>query len=70
MSNILAPMIQNAFERGALTGRAVLELAEKEIILIAMKTNKYNQSKAATNLGVSRGTLRTKLKQYFGEEFV
>ncbi len=34
-----------------------------------MKECKYNQSKAAKKLGISRGTFRNKLEQYFGSEY-
>ena len=35
-----------------------------------MEMTRYNQSKAARVFGVSRGTLRTKLKRYFDDEFI
>lgn len=31
-----------------------------------MKDTKYNQSRAAIKMGLSRGTLRTKLREHFG----
>ncbi len=31
---------------------------------------RHNQVKAAKMLGISRGTLRTKLKQYFGDTYI
>lgn len=50
--------------------QSIIELIEPQMYRSAMYMNKYNQSKAAKSLGVSRGTLRTKLLQYFGREFV
>jgi len=44
----------------------VLEEVESALYEAIMKFTHGNQSRAAILLGVSRGTLRTKLKQYFG----
>jgi DNA-binding protein Fis len=63
--------VENAIEAGAKdVHKAIIELVEPQIYRSAMVMCKYNQSKAATALGVSRGTLRTKLKAYFGKEFI
>lgn len=48
----------------------ILELVEAPLFRTVMEMTRYNQSKAARVLGVSRGTLRTKLKRYFDEEFI
>lgn len=48
----------------------VLEEVESALYEAIMKFTKGNQSKAAVLMGVSRGTLRTKLKQYFGTTHV
>jgi DNA-binding protein Fis len=45
--------------------RLVFEEVESAMYEAIMKFTKGNQSRAATLLGVSRGTLRTKLKRYF-----
>jgi Fis family transcriptional regulator, factor for inversion stimulation protein len=42
----------------------VLEEIEKPLFKSVMKHTKHNQSNAASILGMSRGTLRKKLKQY------
>ena len=42
---------------------------EKQSLRHIMRSTKYNQSKAANKMGISRGTLRTKLKEYFGTEY-
>jgi Fis family transcriptional regulator, factor for inversion stimulation protein len=42
----------------------VMEQIEKPLFEVVMKLTKNNQSKAAKLLGLSRGTLRKKLKQY------
>lgn len=48
----------------------VLEEIEGPLFRTVMEMTRYNQSKAARVLGVSRGTLRTKLKRYFDDEFI
>lgn len=48
----------------------VLEEVESAMYEAIMKFTKGNQSRAALLLGVSRGTLRTKLKHYFGTTHV
>lgn len=48
----------------------VMEEIEGPLFRTVMELTRYNQSKAARVLGVSRGTLRTKLKRYFDEEFI
>lgn len=47
-----------------------LEEAESAIYEAVMRFTKGNQSRAAVLMGVSRGTLRTKLKHYFGTTHV
>lgn len=48
----------------------VLEEIETPLFRAVMEHCKYNQSRAANMLGVSRGTLRTKLRQYFDDKYV
>lgn len=48
----------------------ILEQVEAPLFRTVMEMTRYNQSKAARVLGVSRGTLRTKLKRYFDDEFI
>ncbi|MCX7115326.1 MAG: Fis family transcriptional regulator [Gammaproteobacteria bacterium] len=48
----------------------VLEAVEAPLFRTVMEMTRYNQSRAARVLGVSRGTLRTKLKHYFDDEFI
>jgi Fis family transcriptional regulator len=48
----------------------VIGIVEAPLFRTVMEMTRYNQSKAARVLGVSRGTLRTKLKLYFGDEFI
>lgn len=45
-----------------------LEEAERYIYMSAFHSTKYNQSKAAIALGVSRGTFRTKLNKYWHQD--
>jgi len=47
----------------------VLEQVEQPLFQATIEHCKYNQSKAAEVLGVSRGTLRTKLKKYFDDKY-
>ena len=42
---------------------------EKGWIERVMQECKYNQSRAAIKLDMSRGTLRYKLKEYFGNKY-
>lgn len=48
----------------------VLEEIETPLFKAVMEHCKYNQSRAAVMLGISRGTLRTKLRQYFDDKYV
>lgn len=48
----------------------IIEEIESPLFRTVMEMTRYNQSKAARVLGVSRGTLRTKLKRYFDDEFI
>ncbi len=48
----------------------VLEEVETPLFRAVMEHCKYNQSRAAVMLGISRGTLRTKLKRYFDDKYV
>jgi Fis family transcriptional regulator len=48
----------------------VLEEIEMPLFRAVMEHCKYNQSRAANMLGISRGTLRTKLRHYFDDKYV
>lgn len=48
----------------------VMEEIEAPLLQWVMEHCKYNQSRAAVMLGISRGTLRTKLRQYFDEKYL
>ncbi|MDX2346170.1 MAG: helix-turn-helix domain-containing protein [Legionella sp.] len=48
----------------------VLEEVETPLFRSVMEHCKYNQSRAALMLGISRGTLRTKLRRYFDDKYV
>lgn len=48
----------------------VLEEIEAPLFRAVMEYCKYNQSRAALMLGISRGTLRTKLRHYFDDKYV
>lgn len=65
----LTQLIEDTITQG-LSPRSVLQLAEDAVFEHVMKTTRYNQSRAAKVLGISRGTLRTKLKERFGNRYV
>lgn len=50
--------------------RETLAKAEAEIIAQTMVKNRYNQAKTARQLGISRTTLRTKLKAAYDDWYV
>lgn len=47
----------------------VLSEVEPPLLQALMEHTRYNQSKAAQILGLSRGTTRKKLEKYFGEKY-
>lgn len=47
----------------------VIEQIEQPLFQAVIEHCKYNQSKAAKILGISRGTLRTTLKKYFDDKY-
>jgi DNA-binding protein Fis len=50
--------------------KIIIELVERPLYEAVILKNRYNQSAAAKWLGISRGTLRTKLAKYFGDKYV
>lgn len=49
--------------------KSVLDIIEPPMLDAIMVFTRYNQSKAAKCLGLSRGTLRRKLIQHFGDKY-
>jgi DNA-binding protein Fis len=47
-----------------------LKTLEASYIEHVYSVSKYNQVRAAINLGISRGCLRMKLKEYFGDKYL
>ena len=47
----------------------VIEQVEIPLLQATIEHCKYNQSKATEILGISRGTLRTKLKKHFDDKY-
>lgn len=47
-----------------------LEILEAAYIEYIYRLARYNQMRASRLLGISRGCLRLKLKQYFGEKYI
>jgi Fis family transcriptional regulator len=47
----------------------VLEQVEPSLFKTVIEHCRYNQSRAANLLGISRGTCRTKLIKYFDEQY-
>jgi Fis family transcriptional regulator len=50
--------------------QVIIEEIERPLFRAVMEYCKYNQSRAAVMLGISRGTLRTKLRRYFDDKYV
>lgn len=50
--------------------KLVIEEIEEPLYKVVMENCKYNQSRAAILLGVSRGTLRARLRHYFDDQYV
>ncbi len=42
---------------------------ESQYVEWMLRESRYNQSKAANNMGISRGCLRAKLKEHFGDRY-
>lgn len=59
MTNIIEIDLDDGYQNNLAT-------FEKAVLENVMAQVKYNQSKAAKKLGLSRGTLRVKLKEHFG----
>lgn len=47
----------------------LMEQIEPALFKAVIERCKYNQSRAASMLGLSRGTLRTKLSKYFDDQY-
>ena len=47
----------------------LIEVVEQPLLDAVMQNCKYNQVRAAKLLGMSRGTLRKKLKHYFDDKY-
>lgn len=58
-----------ALEEGHDTTKGLKQL-EAEYIEYVLILAKYNQSKAAKMLGLSRGCVRMKLKEYFQDKYL
>lgn len=50
--------------------QVIVEEIEAPLLRTVMEMTRYNQSRAARVLGISRGTLRAKLERHFGDEFI
>lgn len=50
--------------------KLVIEEIEIPLFKAVIEYTRYNQSKAAIMLGISRGTLRAKLRKYFDDKYV
>ncbi len=75
LPEIITQVLQQNFE--VLEGEApndlyktVIAQAEAPLLKIAMEKYRYNQSRVAQALGLSRGTLRAKLQQHFKDKYV
>ena len=72
VSQLVKQFITSTNQKGATLNlyELILEEVEGPLFRTVMEMTRYNQSRAARVLGVSRGTLRTKLKHYFDDEFI
>lgn len=48
----------------------LLKTVEGKVMEQVLAANRYNQSKTAKALGISRGTLRTKLEEQFPGKYI
>ncbi len=67
LKNSFADVIENA---GKTEYGTILKFVERPLYFAAMEYVGGNQAKAANLMGVARGTLRAKLKEYFGTTLV
>lgn len=77
LANSVIKSVQHYFAKMKSAGTAVNDLyqyvladVEAPLFRAVMEHCKYNQSRAAFLLGISRGTLRTKLRHYFDDKYV
>ncbi len=70
MSTILNKDLLSEIVAGKLNARQLITTIENEIIEALMVGVRYNQSKAAKALQLSRGTTRTLLSTRFGNKYV
>jgi Fis family transcriptional regulator len=61
----------NSFDTKQLTNfnEMFLSVVEPPLLTAVLERSRYNQVQAAKMLGISRGTLRKKLKQHFDDEY-
>ena len=69
MSNIIVEEFEVKLQAGHDTFLALAEI-EKKYIEFIYQQSRYNQSRAAKMLGLSRGCLRMKLEQHFGDKYI
>jgi DNA-binding protein Fis len=74
LSEVVTQAIQNYFsglkgQEPVALYQLVMEEIEAPLLKSVMEYCKYNQSRAAIMLGLSRGTLRTKLRKYFDDQY-
>ena len=74
LSNAIESMIKNhlkAHDKDIVDlYKLVIEEVEEPLYKCAIEHCRYNRSRAAAILGVSRGTLRSRLKHYFDDQYV
>lgn len=64
-SALLNENVKKALLDNKISGKGLLELIEKEILRYLLFKHKYNHSKVSQDLGISRGTLYSKLNKHF-----
>lgn len=69
VSHLIAAYIKSSGKDIIDLHQMVLEQIEPPLLQAVMKRYKYNQSRAAKALGISRGTCRMLLIKYFDEKY-
>jgi DNA-binding protein Fis len=70
LTKYVSQEVLDQIQLGRMSAEKALEKITKELMEVLMINCRYNQSKAAKALGISRGKLRSDLKKYFGDKYV
>ena len=70
MNNYINKEVVKALEKREVKASYILAQIKKELVEAVMVSTRYNQSKSALLLNVSRGTFRTMLVELFGDKYI